>query len=214
MEPVTQASDEDYVRVLYTHPNRGQHPVYGPVTRKYYGHRGGGQEFYVLRVDMVAMPQWFKEVREQKRSVVIEPEKIARQTPPPPEPVQKVQAPTAVTPTLVGSASASSTPTYDDFMDQMKEVGGVESEGVSDSVEVQPDRYNTPPPRRPMTVDRLPGVSPNIAKVLLDDGITDPKQVVELGQEGLKSYKGIGDARAEIIFEAASEYLSEIEGRG
>ena len=209
-QPNAQVQDNDLVRVLYTHPNRGQHPVYGPTTRRYYGHRGGGEEFYVLRVDMMAMPQWFREVREPQRSVVIEPEKIARTSPPPPQPVSQAApvAPLTVKEVVIQQAQQDAQTTYDEFLGQMRELSGAHEPEPEPESATQPDRYNTPPVPQPMTIDRLPGVSPSVAALLAKDGYTEPRQLLEIGEEGLQSYKGVGAARASMIIEAVTEYLA------
>lgn len=80
-------ADEDYVKVRYMSPNRGQHAVIGPVSRKKYGRRGGGQVFYVLKVDAEHSPHLFQPIGDVPGAAVPGGQKIPAAppaTPPPP----------------------------------------------------------------------------------------------------------------------------------
>ncbi len=82
-----EMKDDEMVMIFYDHPNRGSHPVVGPVTKTKYGYRGGGERFLIARVDQVAMPHYFKIIEErppaQERPVA----------PPPPEPMANMALP-------------------------------------------------------------------------------------------------------------------------
>ena len=54
--------DEEYVMIEYLHPNRGNHPVVGHVTKTKYGNRGGGSKFLVNIKDVEAQPHLFKQL--------------------------------------------------------------------------------------------------------------------------------------------------------
>jgi predicted flap endonuclease-1-like 5' DNA nuclease len=184
--------DEDVVLVKYTHPNRGQHRVIGPRSKRIYGHRGGGEQFYVLRIDMEAMPQWFKEIRETPRSVVVAPERVVKAAPPPPKPIVEAKP-----------VETAPEQTYEEFLAQAK--GPVEEEIVEEVA------TEVPPTRPPVTIDTLPGISPQVATALKANGIETPTQLIALGEEDFQSYKGIGPARAEAIISAAEAYIAELE---
>ena len=85
-------NDESVVLVEYTHRNRGQHGVYGPVTRTFYGHRGGGEQFLVDRRDIEAAPNLFKPLNNTRKveELPVEPRAEAP-APPPAEPVKKAK---------------------------------------------------------------------------------------------------------------------------
>jgi len=180
--PGTPISDTDMVRAKYTHPNRGQHAVYGAKTKIFYGQRGGGEEFYVHRIDMEALPQFFKEVRETPRQVIVTPAQTQAAAPPPP--VSLTEPPVKAKP---------DESTYDDFLARMRDISGDE----------------TPP--REVTLDELPGISPTVALLLAKSGVTTPEQLFNLGEEGLQKVRGVGPVRAGMIIESVQGYLAEME---
>jgi len=197
--------DEDVVLVKYTHPNRGQHRVIGPRSKRVYGHRGGGDQFYVLRIDMESMPQWFKEIRETPRPVVVAPERSVMAEPPAPKPIVKPVPPLKVAKTIqdTGEAVTEVVPeqTHDEFLAQIRDAVREDEEPT---VEVLPTRP-------PATIDTLPGISPQVATALKVNGIVTPAQLIALGEKDFQAYKGIGPARAEAIISAAQAYVAELE---
>lgn len=66
-----QMSDESFVMVTYKHPNRGQHPVTGAITKTRYGYRAGGDQFLVHRDDIAAQPHLFEAVPQRVVSKVV-----------------------------------------------------------------------------------------------------------------------------------------------
>ena len=50
--------------------------------------------------------------------------------------------------------------------------------------------------------DAVPGITSTIAKEMAANGIETKEDIIALGVEGLKEYKGVGDSRAEMILEA------------
>ena len=77
-----EMEDKDLVMVEYNHPNIGQHPVVGPVTRIKYGYRAGGDRFLVHKDDVSHDSHMFKPVRRESGGVMVEEEQ--QPTPPPP----------------------------------------------------------------------------------------------------------------------------------
>jgi glycosyltransferase involved in cell wall biosynthesis len=61
--------DEDLVKIFYNHPNRGDHPVYGPLTGTSYGYHAGGDMFLVLIKDQELMPELFVKQSDATRIV-------------------------------------------------------------------------------------------------------------------------------------------------
>ncbi len=55
----------------------------------------------------------------------------------------------------------------------------------------------------------LPGITDDIASLLTDDGISTKTQVLELGIDGLKQYRGIGEVKAKSIIEAIHRMSEE-----
>lgn len=55
-------TDNNYVMIIYKHPNKGEHPVIGPATGTNYGYRAGGDQFLVRREDTERMPDLFVEI--------------------------------------------------------------------------------------------------------------------------------------------------------
>jgi len=90
--------DDDYLKVRYLHPNRGQHMVVGGATHTKYGMRGGGEEFLVHRSDVEAQPHLFevaRPIRPPKSATVRAPASVSLRKPktipesqmPPPKPM-------------------------------------------------------------------------------------------------------------------------------
>lgn len=59
-------SDEEFVEVLYDHPNQGMHPVVGPVTGRSYDYHSGGESFLVHRKDIAGRPDIFKPIIRER----------------------------------------------------------------------------------------------------------------------------------------------------
>ncbi len=81
----TNTPDDEYVMAIYTSQNKGDHPVYGAATGKYYGYRVGGDRFLVHRDDIARAPHLFNKIEiapkeipvvEEKRTDLQEPQRI------------------------------------------------------------------------------------------------------------------------------------------
>lgn len=55
----------------------------------------------------------------------------------------------------------------------------------------------------------IPGVSSDIAEQLRDAGVDIPEDIIELGVEGLKELRGVGNRKAEIIYSATQKRLED-----
>ena len=64
--------DNNFVMCVYTHPNMGEHNVFGATTRINYGYRSGGDTFLVHVSDIASAPHLFKPIKGE----VAEPEPI------------------------------------------------------------------------------------------------------------------------------------------
>ena len=73
-------ADENFKECLYSHPNRGDHPVVGGSTGIAYGYRSGGDVFLVHINDIAASPHLFVET---SKAVVIPKQEVSKT----PEPV-------------------------------------------------------------------------------------------------------------------------------
>lgn len=80
-------SDDQFVSVVYTHGNRGQHQVTGAATKRSYGYRSGGERFLVHVDDIKAQPQLFKPVSSEKIAA-----RHAQSAPTPPPPPVAIEA--------------------------------------------------------------------------------------------------------------------------
>ena len=198
----SMAEGDDFVLILYTHPNKGDHPVIGSslfqdpiagisMTRTREGHRinyghqpGGGQvRFRVHRRDAQANP-YFVPVSQAQTMGVME---AVAQAPPPPAPVDK-QPPQLVQEMVL-----------DDVVPK-KESGGVMEMELFGEVE----KVQLPPQGEKLDgalidLQAIPGIGPATAKVLVANGITSRGQVADLGIEGLAQFPGISEAKAEGI---------------
>jgi len=77
----TNMNDDEFVLIKYMNPNKGQHTVVGMQTGRKYGHRGGGEMFYVHIDDIKRSPNLFMPV-ERKPSAP-QPEHIEEPLEPP-----------------------------------------------------------------------------------------------------------------------------------
>jgi hypothetical protein len=68
----TDMVDEEFVLIKYMSPNKGQHTVVGLVTGKKYGHRAGGDMFYVHISDVKRAPNMFAIVERKPSTPKIE----------------------------------------------------------------------------------------------------------------------------------------------
>lgn len=64
-----EMSDSNFIMCLYTHPNVGEHNVFGGATRINYGYRSGGDTFLVHVNDLSATPHLFQPIRTEVKSV-------------------------------------------------------------------------------------------------------------------------------------------------
>ena len=90
----TALDDKNYILCEYTHPNRGDHRVFGGATRQDYGYRGGGAKFYVHITDVRAQPHLFKQIQ----SPVVRQEEQETKHPAPPKPIDEEAQPAKKTP--------------------------------------------------------------------------------------------------------------------
>lgn len=195
------AEGEDFVLVLYTHPNRGDHPVIGstlfqdPIAgismtrtregyRVNYGHQPGGGtvRFKVHRQDAMSNPYFVPVAQAQVAGVMqfIEP-------PPPPVPAQKQPPP------LVNEMVLAAPPTP-------QESGGVlelELFGEKEKVQLPPQGEKLEGVL--LDLQAIPGIGPATAKALVANGVTSRGQVLDFGIEGLAQFPGISPTKAEGI---------------
>lgn len=179
-------SDADMILITYENPNRGQHKVVGAATKLNYGYRqgGGAERFYVHKDDIAAYPDFFKPFTPP--AVVIN-EPV--ETEPPPAPVL-VEHPR---PEAIVTTSPAPIQTLD-FI-----------ETKPANAEVVEDRS-----LRPLDVESIPGVTPKIAESLREKGVRDWDDIVNLGEEGLKTIEGVGDKRAQSILAYAKGKIESV----
>jgi glycosyltransferase involved in cell wall biosynthesis len=198
------AEEDDFLLVLYTHPNRGDHGVIGstlfqdPIAglsmtrtregyRINYGHQpGGGQvRFRVHREDAKANP-YFVPVQQAHVAGVME--QFTAPPPPPPRPTVDKQPPP-----LVNEMVLTTPPTP-------QESGGVlelELFGEKEKVQLPPQGERLD--EMLLDLQAIPGIGPATAKVLVANGVASRGQVLDFGIEGLEQFPGISRAKAEGI---------------
>lgn len=166
----TQFRDGEMDMVRYMHPNRGDHPVYGVVTRKFYGNRRGAgvETFLVHRSDIAAQPHYFVVV-----SAETAPPAPAVKPPPPPQPLS---GPVEMTPPVVV---------------EEKEVLAGETPPPEVARRVLNDAK--------FDLQTLPGVTPAIARAMAGASLVSAERILETGTDGLLKVKGIGQMKAEMI---------------
>jgi hypothetical protein len=187
-----QMNDNDVEMARYMHPNRGQHPVYGIGTGKFYGHRAGGgiEKFLVHRADIAAQPQYYHIVQpiptapRQPVQMPPPPAPVELKPVPPPEPVvlepeivTRVEEPSAL-PVAVKEVEPHPIP--------------AELTEPKTPIEKATDRAS-------FDLQLLPGINPRIATNLAQAGFTTPDAILKGGIEGLTAVKWVGKQRAELI---------------
>lgn len=82
MRSAVDMNDNELVMIVYSHPNMGQHPVYGSGKNpRFYGYRSKGDKFLVLKSDQQAFPNYFQIAPD----VPIIERKMQEPPPPPPK---------------------------------------------------------------------------------------------------------------------------------
>jgi len=177
--------DEQFKKVTYQHPNRGQHTVIGQALfrnrvdgvhmirdrnnqgwRIHYGFRGGGDKFLAHVEDIRIAGHLYVPV-------------VERVAPPP---VEKAPLPTPQP--IVEEARYTPPPPHKITIADI--VGPFEDDEIFD-------------------LQKLPGVTDKIAAAMVGMTLED---IVDAGPEGLLDIKGVGPARAKAIYNAALEMLS------
>ena len=193
-------SDENFVLCEYTHPNRGNHHVYGTATRERYGYRGGGSTFLVHRSDIDAQPQFFRPVRDSSTAPLAEvklpsaPVLVTQQLPP--EPKQATQNDSDIPGHIA--------PVVEDEVEVPVHIA---PEIPEDAPELVPENLQVVA-MDDDTVDlvALPGINPEIAGKLRDAGYTTKQAILNLGVVGLEQLN-VDKPRAEGIIQALSMEL-------
>lgn len=196
--------DDNFVEILYDHPNRGDHPVVGPVTGTFYGYRSGGDKFLVDRRDIAGSPHIFK-VQDAENVMV------KQETPEPPPPPVAMQVrkkylteepveyqPTTPKPEMIAPAAIKE--------DQPAEAAeSVESTSI---VEFTKDSEGNIDVVRG-DIESIPGVLPAVAVQLRAQGYVTWRRVAELDEEALMKLDGVGPARAKSIVRYLAEHAGE-----
>lgn len=173
-------SDGDYLMVEYTHPNRGQHRVIGPVTKTTYGFRGGGERFLVHKDDVAAHPQYFRPIQTAPAKVPL-PSHIQDTPPPPPVLKSEVEEPKP-------SAAPKETSVRDVF-------AALDEHPVPRQAQVDALAVST------FDLQTLPGITPAIETGLKQRGLDNPDAIIDAGVRGLEMVKYVGETKARMIYE-------------
>jgi hypothetical protein len=176
-------TDDDLVLCVYDSPNYGMHKVIGVQTKTNYGYRAGGgtERFYVHKQDIAARPDLFRPY------------------------IQPRVADVEVKPTTV---SAPSLVVDDKPVEIVKEPSKEIS--LPEFVTTRPASESSGPGQadvltviKPIDFQSVPGITDRIAAALDKKGVRTWADVVEMGIEGLMKIEGIGQKRAESIYNSA-----------
>jgi len=200
------SNDDDFVLCEYLGMppgNISQHSVIGittfdnviagmPMTRRGngwsidYGYKAAGDRFLVHKRDADSSPNWFKKVElDRKNFESVMPKK--RITPKPPEPkpmAEMLKAAVAEMPNVLSPTETPGVTPIDEAQDEEPEISIAEA--VLGNEELQ----------------ALPGVTPGIAEQLSEAGVVSYQDILEMGTDGLRKFKGVGPTRAELIIDA------------
>jgi hypothetical protein len=190
-------NDDDFVLVEYNSPNRGQHAVVGASLdsngrQRRYGHRGGGDRFYVHRDDIAVQPHIFKPVEIEKRI-------DAGLPAPPPPPVEVVPEPKPIEELALDIESIQGIEA--DTGPQMSDMYPTDDQNIPVVTEEYDSTAAPQTPAVPKIIDvsMLPGVTPEISEQMIEMGLDTPEKVKDAGVSGLMSIKGVGKSRAKAI---------------
>jgi len=197
--------DHNVDMVSYMHPNRGQHPVYGMATKKFYGMRSGGgtETFLVHKADIAAAPHYFHLVPQTpqapQKAVVIPPapERLVSVPPPPMFPGTTHTFDSGPPPPVMKAEQDALS------LDGLPEGSVVREDGVIE-IPQNPDPMQRAINNARFDLQLLPGVTPNIVKGLADANLNSVEKILSGGIEALQGVRGVGPARAEAIYEYVS----------
>jgi len=178
---------------------------------------GGKRKFLVHRKDIEARPDLFLPIEERQAVAVpavpeaplVEPREIAKQ------PLDAIQSTTSIAqaPSTPGALSDEAR-SRDDLplaepeliisgdSDESPGVASRVADDILTNTQVEPPDIPQPPV---FELQKVPGITGSIATQLEADGHTTKEDILVLGIDGLKAYKGVGDARATMILRALSE---------
>lgn len=186
-----RASDENYIKAEYIHPNKGNHVVIGAATKTRYGYFGGGKKMLVHKADVKAQPQFWRPLSVQMSS--------------------QQNIPQGDKPTLTAPPSLAQVPK---IVQSDKKTDGSE-DGVPDfiapSLEDEPANYmlqedekkefDVKEPDLKADLGLIPGLTTNMIEQLKERGVDTPEKILALGVDGLQEIKGIVETRAHGIVE-------------
>lgn len=168
-------SDNEFVEVIYTHPNRGDHMVSRQPSGIDYGMRAGGDRFLVHIKDVEGSPHLFRKITDVVSGVNV-PKQVVKEI---------VEDPVDLSQTL-GEEKMSALLSKLMGRDNMSEV----PKELSSTVEK-------------FDLQRLAGVTANIAEQLMQAGIDTPQGIVDFGITAVLALKGVGDKRANLIMRSS-----------
>lgn len=152
----------------------------------YYGYRSPDDPdpyFLVHRADVDLAPHWFKPVEDAASGLVHLPRRKAP-TPPVPSRIR------------LGMKGAVESPA--DATKAMPPRPEAGPDGTQTTVEELLEAKG----KRPFDPQLIPGITAPIAEQMLADGLKSKEDIAALGVKGLKKYRGIGETKAQIIYEA------------
>lgn len=208
----------------YNHTNIGQHRVVGHSTGTDYGYKSGGDVFYVHESDIKVQPSLFLPIEEGKTEVAAVPEPV-RQAPAPPSPIMfdgessddaddgdDLQLLAGMYPDAEAVLKSNGVRTFDDVVDAGVEGLHQKSGGLLDLARANMILSSAKAKaKKPFDLSEAYRVKESHIEALKEAGALDPDKIVELGQEGLSSIKGIGATTAARVLTFAEEYIRDRE---
>lgn len=187
--PPLLSEDEDFALAVYRHPNRGQHTVIGQAVfanrlpdLHMVGDRGGGWRIHY------GFRGGGESFLVHKADIGIAPhlfEEVKRRPQPPAVEKEPTPAPEPIVEEEEEEPLAAPKP-----IDMERFVSSLSSQNGDED--------------KPFDLQKLPGVTSKIARQM---GDIDPEEIVEMGEEGLMEFDGVGNVRARMIYNAALEML-------
>jgi len=159
-----------------------------------YRYRKAGDRFLVHRLDVEKSPNWFRIVEFDKKEFqsVLPKRQVDISKPPEPKPIAEILS-EAIIPLKQEADTRATTSEPKSIVPQEVEVEITEAEAV-ESLKVAVLTRGE--------IELLPGVTPGIAEQIANDGVKTYQDILNLGVDGLKQYRGVGEARAMSMIDA------------
>lgn len=235
------SSDSDWVRCEYLgvpHGNRSDHSVVGVTVFEHplagvpmigraggwsidYRYKKAGDTFLVHREDLDRAPNWFRAVELERKDFESTLPKTKAATPPTPKPlsetleegIQEAMTPGQISQAVeqLGGAPTLPPPVPIPTAEpppETPEATTLPTPEITEKEAVQSTMVSVLSKEK---LELLPGVTPNIAAQMEERGFTSYKDILALGVDGIKGFRGVGEVKAQVIIDSITVLLAQAQ---